>query len=322
MANETTTTSANDLANQTTIEPVLIHALMERPGLARRVCRKFSIVGKPGKTLQIPKLNSYWGTTAPAERGAGVDTEFDGVEGTAQGNTQVTTDPITITCAEYVAAHAITFTLEEDSSIDGADLIAAFSGVMLSVLNLALDDDLIALFPSATAAVGSTGTDLTLAQALAASQGILDRGANVDALEFTLDPEQCSNIRTAVLATNAAAAIYASAADKAIGFDRANIAARGISGVAFILDGAPVFSNTLTDTANVGADVVGACYAPTTPGNDQNSATSFALCEKVFPQVGLQRFEKARSTDLVLRMRVGVALLQDGATTEITTDAP
>lgn len=322
MANETTTTSANDLANQTTIEPVLIHALMERPGLARRVCRKFSLVGKPGKTLQIPRLNSYWGNTGPGERGAAVDLEFDGTEGTTANNTQVTTDPITIACGEYVAAHALTFNLEEDSAIDGSELIGIFAGVMLNILNLALDDDLIALFVSSTNGVGTSGADLTLAQALAASQGIVDRGANVDALEYVFDPEQASNIRTAVLATNAAAAVYQSAADKALGFDRVSTAARGVSGVAFMLDGSPAFSNTLCDTANSGADVVGSCYAPSTPNNDANSATSWALCEKVFPTVGLQRFEKSRTTDLVLRMRVGVAPLADGATTKIVTDAP
>lgn len=319
MANEITTTSVDDLTNDSLTQPVVIAALSERPGLAIRVCREFSAIGQPAKAIKIPKLNSFWGS--PADRGAGADTEFDGAEGTAAANTAVTTDGVTIQTPEYVVAHALTDNVQEDSVLDGAALLNLFSGAMLNALTIALDDDFVALLASLSNSVGTTTVDLSVAQALAASHGIITRGAVCDAMEFILDPEQVLNIHTAVLASAANTAVYAPTADRMIGFDKTSVAERG-SGKVMVLDGIPVTQSGLTDTVNAGADVAGACICPTSANNDVTGATTFGLGWKRLPRFETQRQAKGRSTDLVMSMRVGTAELQDGSGTSIKTDAP
>ena len=86
--------------------------------------------------------------------------------------------------------------------------------------------------------------------------------------------------------------------------------------------GAPAFVTGLTDTANAGADVVGACYCPSTAMNDATGATTFGIIWKRLPKFESQRQAKSRASDLVMSMRAGVAELQDGSGTKIVTDAP
>jgi len=318
MANETTTTSANDIVNDSVVTPTVILALSERPGLAVRVCREFNWTG-PGAAMKIPKLNSFWGS--PGDRGAGADTEFDGVEAEAAGNTQITTDGIALSAPEYVVAHALSRTLEEDTSLDGAQLLALIQGAMLTALLIALDDDFCALAPGLSQSVGSTGVDFTIAQAMDATHGIITRGANCDAMEFVLDPEQVKNVRTAALSTNASVAVYAATADRMIGLAPVRGAERG-QGRVLTLDGCVVTQSGLCDTANTGADVAGMAFCPTTAYNDANSSTTFGIGWKRLPMLEQQGQAKARSKDIVLSMRVGLSELQDGSGTAVLTDAP
>lgn len=320
MANETTTTTMDDVTNASLVEPVIIMALSESPGIAIRSCREFNGIGKPTNALKIPIQTSYWGS--PADRGAGVDGEWDATQGTALANTPVSTGGVTITAGEYGVAHALTDNVGEDSAIDGAELMSLFTGTMLKVLLLALDDDFIALFASLSNTVGSTGVDLTLAQGIAATHNIVVRGAIADAIEYVLDPEQVANVHAAVLSTNAAAAVYAPSADRLIGFAPSADRGAGPTRKVATLNGWPITLSGLTDTANAGADVVGAAFCPTTAQNDTTGATTFALMWKRLPRFETQRQAKGRSTDLVMTMRAALAELQDGSGTSIITDAP
>jgi hypothetical protein len=319
MALETTTTSANDVVNDSLIQPTIIPALSERPGLAVRVCREFNGIGQPTKALKIPRVSSYWGS--PADRGAGVDDEFDGAEGSAQGNTQFVTDGVTINTPEYCIAHAVTDNVQEDSVIDGAEFLSLITGTMLQVHQLALDDDFCALFSGLSNSVGTTNTDMSIANGLDATHGIIKRGANCDAMEYVLDPEQVANIRTAVLSTNAAAAIYAASADRLINYGRTDGATRGMGRV-MTLDGCLVTMSGLCDTDGGGVDVLGAAFCPSTAQNDASGATTFGIGWKRLPRLEQQRQAKGRSTDIVMSMRAGLAELQDGSGTLIETDAP
>jgi len=318
MALETTTTSLNDLTHTALVEPVIILALSEQPGHCIRFCREFSAIGKATNALTIPTQTSWWGS--PDDDGDGVDTEFNGTEGTALGNTQVATGVVTITCAEYGVAHALTDNVAEDSVLDGMQLLNLMTGQMLSVLQLALDDDFIALFASLSNSVGTSNNDLTIAQMIAAQQGIRVRGANADGLVYVLDNEQALNIETALQATNAAAAIFALSADRVIGY--APAADHGMGAVKQIMSfrGFPVYTSGLTD--DDGTDVTGACFVPTSAYNDATGATTFGMAWKRLPNFETQRQAKGRSTDLVMTMRAGVAELQDGSGTKIVTDMP
>ncbi len=318
MANETTTTSLNDLTNSALVEPVVIAALSEQPGMAIRFCREFSLIGKPTNALTIPTETSWWGT--PNDDGAGVDDNFDGAEGTAIGNTQIASGSKTLTCAEYGVAHALTDNVKEDSALDGMELLNLITGRMLHALQLALDDDFIALFASLSNSVGTTNTDLTIAQTIAAQQGLRTRGAVADAVVYVLDNEQALNIETELQSSNAAAAVFALSADRVISYAPTPDNGMGAQRQIMAFRNFPVFTSGLTDSD--GTDVTGACFCPTSAYNDASGATTFGIGWKRIPRFETQRQAKGRSDDLVMTMRAGVCELQDGSGTKIATDAP
>lgn len=318
MALESTTTSLNDFTHSSLIEPTVIMALTEQAGLVTRTFREFSAIGKATNAIAIPTQTSWWGS--PDDDGAGVDTEFNATEGTAIGNTQVASGVVTITCAEYGVAMALTDNVGEDSVLDGLEMLNFVTGPMILALGLALDDDGIALFGSLSNSVGTSGSDLTIAQAIAAQQGLRVRGANADAVLYVLDNEQALNIETELQSTNAAAAVFALSADRVIGYAPTGDHGMGASRQIMNLRGFPVITTGLT-TAD-GTNVTGACYCPSTAYNDASGATTFGYAWKRLPRFETQRQAKGRSTDLVMTMRAGVAELQDGSGTKIVTDQP
>lgn len=317
MANEITTTTLDDLTNATLVEPVIIYALSEQPGLWR-LCREFNLIGKPTLAAKIPTETSWWGSAD--DDGAGVDLEFDGAQATALSNTAVSSGSVTCTPAEYGVAHALTDNVAEDSV--PIEFITQQSMRMLHVLSLAMDDDFIALFASLSNSVGTTTVDLTVAQMIAAQQGLRTRGAVADAICYVLDNQQAFDVEAALSGTNAAAAQFALAADRLIGYAPTADNGMGTSRQVMMFRGAPVYTSGLTDTANVGADVVGACFCPSTAHNDAVGSTTFGMAWKRLPRFETQRQAKLRATDLVMTCRAGFVELQDGSGTKIVTDAP
>jgi hypothetical protein len=318
MANEITTTTLDDLTHGYLIGPVLIAALCEQPGYAIRFCREFSLIGKPTNALQIPTETAYWGSAN--DRGAGVATAFNATQATALSNTAVSSGNVTCTCAEYGVAAALTDNVQEDS-VDGIDLMNLFTNQMLKVLTLAIDDDYMALFPSLSQSVGTTNTGVTIAQMVAAQQGLRTRGAIADAVAYLLGNVTSGYVETALLATNAAAAVYALSADRLINY--APTPDNGMSGNRQVMTfrGAPVFTTGLTDTINAAADEASACICPSTAVNDASGATTHGLTWKRMPRFETQRQAKLRAWDLVMTARAGVVELQDGSGTQIVSKA-
>lgn len=319
MASETTTTSMNDITNSALVEPVIIMALSEQPGIALRVCREFNGIGRATNALTIPTQTSYWGS--PSDDGAGVDTEFDGTQGTALGNTQVATGAVTCTGVEYGVAHALVDNVLEDSALDGLTLMNLFKNQMLKVLTLAFDDDFLALLASLSNTVGSSGVNLTITNMIDAARGVRVRGAEADATLYILDNQQASDLEDAIVSTSTSMAVYALASDRLINYQPSTDNGLSASRIHSSFHNTPVITSGLTDTANVGADVVGAFLCPSTAVNDATGATTFGMVWKRLPLFETQRQAKGRSTDLVMTMRAGTAELQDGSGTAIITDA-
>lgn len=315
MASETTTTTLNDLTHTSLIQPYLIKALSEQSGLFR-FCKEFNLTGQSTKAASIPSETSWWGSAN--DDGAGVDTEFDATEATDLSNTAVSTGTVTITAAEYGVAIEVTDNVEEDS-VDGIDMLQQIRSRMLHVLQLAMEDDFIALWASLSNSVGTTTVDLTIAQLLSAQTGLRTRGVDAESVVFGLDHQQGLDVESALIATNAAAAVFALSADRVINYmPSADLKGRQIAS----FRGAPVFVTGLSDTANVGADVVGACFVPSSAYNDAAGHTTFGSVWKRLPTFATQYFAKARATDLVMTTRWGCAELLDGSGTAIITDAP
>lgn len=317
MANETTTTTLDDLTNASLVEPYLIHALSEQPGLYR-FCKEFSLIGKPTNALKIPSETSWWGSAN--DDGAGVDTEFDATQATALSNTAISTGSVTLTCAEYGVALQVTDNVGEDSA-DGLDVMMRFEQRMLHVISLAMEDDFLALLASLSNTVGTSGADLTIAQLLASLRGLRTRGVNADSTVIILDNQQVADVEDAFIATNAAAAIFALAADRVLNWQPSADNGLGANRMISTFRGNPTFSTGLTDTANAAADVVGASITPSSAYNDSTGHTTFGMGWKRLPSFASQYQAKARGTDLVMTCRAGFVELLDGSGTAIITDA-
>lgn len=320
MANETTTTTLSTLTHASLIEPYLVAALSEQPGLYR-FCKEFNAIGRATNELKLPIETSWWGSAD--DNGAGVDTEFDGAQGTALSNTAVSINTAaTITCAEYGVAIEVTDNADEDS-VDGIDLMMRLEQRMLHVLSLAMEDDFIAKFAGLSNSVGTSGSDLTVAQLLSAFNNIRKRGAIAETLVGVLDNEQIDNVQTALIATNAAQAVYAMAVDRILAYnptgDRGLSPQRQVATFA----GYPIFVSGLTDLNGVGdTDVCGAAFVPSTAYNDAAGHVTFGMAWKRLPRFEVERDAKKRTTNLVMSCRWGVGELCDGSGTAIITDAP
>ena len=83
---------------------------------------------------------------------------------------------MTLTCAEYGVAAALTDNVGEDSVMSGAMIMDHFMGRMLHVLTLAIDDDYLALFASLSNSVGTSGADLTVSIAQFGSTRSINAG--------------------------------------------------------------------------------------------------------------------------------------------------
>lgn len=317
MAQEITTTTFDDLTHASLVQPVVIAALSEMPHLWKLTQEFASLADQSTSTAKIPKETSWWGT--PDDDGASVDLEFNATEGTDLGNTQASTSSVTITAAEYGVAMEITDNVIEDS-VRGVDIFNWLEGRHLHAINLAMEDDFIALFASLSNSVGSSGSDLTIAQMVSAQQGARVRGGGPGV--YVIDNEQQLNLDTALLATNAAAAIYALSADRLIGYAPTPDNGMGSMRQTMFFRNFPVYTSGLTDLANAGADVVGAYFAPTSAVNDASGATTFGHVWKRLPRLETDRIVIGRSTLLCTTCKWGVAELQDGSGTAIITDAP
>lgn len=316
MANESTTTTLDDITHASLIEPVMIAALSEKPGLWR-FCREFDIRGKSTAAAKIPSETSWWGSAD--DTGTGVDAEFNGTQATELNNTAVSTGSVTITAAEYGVAIEVTDNVEEDS-IDGLDLLGRFESRMLHVISLAMDDDFLALLPSLSNTVGTTTQDLTIAQMLSAQTGLRTRGVDApDGVVYILDTQQAIDVENAFIATNAAAAVYAMAADRILAWSPQSnngMSNRMIS----TFRGYEVHVSGLCDTANAAADAVGGCFTPSTAANDAAGHVTFGMCWKRMPRFETERHAKKRTTDLVMTARAGFGEMLDGSGTAIITD--
>jgi len=315
----TGTTSLNDLVNTEVIEPVFLDYAHDHV-VASRFLRRFSLIGKTSDVLQVPRFESDMGTVGA--NASGVDTEFDRTEGTdISSETELSTASVTFTCAEYGLKHLVPDDVFEDAVMAG-ELMSMMISNAARIIQTAVEADVVALFAGLSNAVGTSGADLTIAQALAAADNIYDRGSRApNGLVYVLDDEQYINLRDALIATSTSLASYTNSADSIIGARAAEN--HGLSGddtPRLIFKGYPVYSTGLCATANTGANVVGACFTPTGPQNDPY--VTFAMVDKRPFRVATERDESARSTEIVFTTRVAVGEASDFSGTEITTDAP
>lgn len=316
MADEITTTSHNDITNPTLAVPYIVRALSEKPGLWR-LCKEWNLTGDfASPAMVVPKEVSFWGS--PDDNGTGTDTEFDATQATDLANTAVTTSGVTCTPGEYGVALEVTKNVEEDS-LSAIDLYGLLEERMLHVISLAMTFDFLALFASLSNTVGVSGADLSVAQAIAAQRNIRTRGADADAMVYVFDTQQSNDIEDALVAQNAAVAVFAQNADRLIAYSPTADNGLGGSRQVMTFRNAPAFVTGQCSTANTGADAVGAAFCPSTAYNDASGATTFGMAWKRLPMLDSDKIVLGRSTQIVMSARAGFVELQDGSGTGIVT---
>ena len=311
-----TTTTINDVYYSAIVGPMMMDYAHDWI-VATQFLREFNLVGQSANAQDVPKLATAMGTVG--DGGGGVDAEFNATEGTDLSTTTLSTDKVTITCSEFGVFRALTDNVLEDS-ISGLDWLRLVLNDSTRILMTALEDDVCALLSAFSNTVGTSGADLTIAQLLSAQVGIRKRGIRApDGVVYVLDEQQVDDVEAALIATSTSMAAYAFAADRVLGSPTVGPNNGLSNGHVLSFRNCPVWSSGLTDTANAGADVAGACFVPSTPANDSLAALGIAW-KRMF-RLETDRDISLRATEYVSTMRVGVAELEDKAGTSIITDA-
>jgi hypothetical protein len=315
MALESTTTSLNDGVYSAVIEPIYLGAAMDWE-VAQQFFRRFTLVNKPGATIQIPRLDSAAGTVG--SNATNLDTEFDATTATDLANTQRTTSNVQGTVSEYAFMTTVVDDVEEDT-VNGTALLAKIKSDSAMVLSLAFEADCCALASSLSNGVGSTTVDPTIAVMLAAQVGIRKRGYQaMDGVVNIWDEQAVDDIEAAIIATSTSMATYAIAADKLLGIDRSANNGMG-NGLVFNFRGYPVYSTGMMPTLNAGADVAAMTFVPSSPANDKFA--TFGVADKRPFRIEVQRDASLRATELVFSMRKACFEMTDGSGTLATCDA-
>lgn len=319
MAAETTVTTLNDLVHTQFIDPMFLDYSHDHV-VASRFLKRYSLIGKSALAYQVPRWESDMGTVG--DNASGVDTEFDATAATdISSNTELSTAGVTFTPVEYGFKHTIVDDVFEDS-VNAGELMSMIISNAARIIQTAIEADVVALFAGLATAVGVSTADLTIAQAIAAADGIYDRGCRApNGLVYVLDDQQYADLRNACIASGANPATYSMAADSLLGARAADN--HGLSGddtPRMWFKGYPVYSTGLCATANSSADVVGAAFTPTGPQND--AFVTFAMVDKRPFRAAVERDESLRASEIVFSTRVATGEATDDSGTEITTDAP
>lgn len=236
MALETTGTSLTELVNSEFIEPLIIDYAIDKMVIAPLV-RTSNLAGKATKTASFPRWLK--------------DTAADLTEGSDLSNNELETSEVAVITAAQVGILREVTDLAADTTIMGPQGLMDFivrDGAMLCTEML--EDDLAARFASASVTVGTSGSDLSVAnfvEAIAKLDTAAVRGEKV----CVLDDQQAFDLRAAVAASTAT--VFANAAAGA----QSVLNARSDAYVGEMF-GVRTWLTNLTDTANMGADVVGA----------------------------------------------------------------
>lgn len=315
MANESTTTTLNDVYYSALIEPIMLDYAHD--WVVATPFLKEKTLGKGSPAYQWNRLASDMGTVGA--NGAGVDTEFGATEATDLSNLELDTDKVTVTASEYGVMRTITDNVVEDS-IEGIEWMQIVLGDSARILMTALEHDTLTLLGGFSNAYGSTGVDLTIAQLLAAFNGPRTRGIRApDGLVGVLDDEQIAHVEAGFSATSTSMAVYAGATDRMFGY--APTGDNGLSnGHVMNFRGSPIFATGLGPTANTGADVTGGVFVPETAGNSTFAALGI-VWKRSF-RLEPQRDASLRATEYVATMRCGVGEISDASGSSIITDAP
>lgn len=236
MANETTTTTAND-----PIFTSWINSTIKAEQRPYSVSKPLFDVKGPG----LPTTRFDWPTQT--DPGAAADL----TEGTAMSNTALSTGVASATAAADGQSATVTMLLEK---VMVGDAISHFTSVLARSVAEAEEDEAAALYGAFSSTVGTSGADLTVAQFLSAIS-TLEQADAMGTIVAALHPVQVGDLRAGVTATSN---MHFAA--------NPNFPVSGLTdgstpaGYAGSLYGVDIFQTSSVPTANLAADRAGALF--------------------------------------------------------------
>lgn len=287
----TTTTTLTELVNSEAINSTIL-----------MYAHDFTVVGGTVAQLDLRGKASVVGSFPKWV----LDTATDITnESTTLANNDLETTDVQITAAEIGIRRDLTDAVLE-STIIGPQLFDFLTKDAALLFAISLDDDIVALYGSLSTSVGTSGSNLTIANMVEAQAQVrknLQRGP----LVFVLDDQQASDYQAALAA--ATATTVNSFFEVAVGIE---------TGYLGTFMGAPVWQTGLCDTANTAADVVGACYVN---GAASPTTACFGMVIARDITAELQRDASERTTEVVHTAKWGVGEIGDLSGCGIVTDA-
>lgn len=228
MANESTTTSLNDLLPQMVAEAMFV---ANERSIMRNIVKVYDMPMGTGKTLTVPRY--------PVQSAAGVN------EGDDLSNTQVTTDGATLTVSEVGIMATVT---DLSRMTSASNVISDVGRVIGEAVAKKMDQDLIGLFSGFSTDAGSASTAMSAALIAKAIATLRANAVPGDDLYCVMHPYVAYDLKSAITNTFA---------NPAAG-DLQNEAMR--SGYVGTLFGVPVFETSNISNTGTAGDYVGAVF--------------------------------------------------------------
>lgn len=298
MANETTTTTADD-----TVLTVLSRALIEEVRPLVLPYKSFHMAADPistGRVVQVPKITDP-GAAAPI------------AEATDATNTAISTSSAQVTAAEQAIMATPTDVLAEASPLDAFEWVR---GVLVRSLAERLGDQFCALYAGFSNVTGASGSDLTLAQFIAAVGALANRDVP-GPYTAVFHPQQVLDLRAG--SGNSPGGILPGPGANLTGmefvaspnFRQSIMDSVQREAYAGSLLGVDIWQTTSVTLANNGADRAGAIFGP--------QAIVYHQLRDF--RVETQRDASLRATEFVATYNLGVAEAEDTFGQSVITDA-
>lgn len=228
MANETTSTSLNDLLPSIVAEAMFV---ANERSIMRQLVRTYDIPMNSGKTITVPRY--------PVQSASSVN------EGTDLTNTSITTDGATLTVSEVGIMTTVT---DFARMVSASNVIADVGRVIGEAVAKKMDKDLLALFSGFSNGVGDASTALSAATVAKAIATLRANAVPGDDLFAVLHPYVAYDLKANLTNTFA---------NPNAGVIQNEALATGYVGTLF---GVPIFESSNIDNTGTAGDYVGAVF--------------------------------------------------------------
>lgn len=283
MANESTTTSLNDLLPEIVAEALFVAS--ER-SIMRGLVKNYTLPAGSGKNVNVPIY--------PQVTAAGL------TEGTDLSNTQVSTNVATLTVSEVGIMTAVTDLARQTSA---SNVIADVGRLFGEAIARKMDTDLTALFDGFSTAIGDGTTAITPAAIFQAVEKLKSQGVPSENLACVLHPAIAYDLKAAL--TTAGNTPFQANGQSML----ANEALQ--TGFVGMLAGVPVYETSNMANTGTAGDYKGGLF--------HRDALGLAMLQDI--KIETQRDASLRADEIVATAVYGVGELYDGYGVELHHDS-